>query len=170
MGLGLGSSLSQQKTAVIDTINSVNVGGKIITAGSISIPGGLALHSVEIDGRPYMAVDNSAVIPQNCYYYNSASSSSNLIFNTLENGKIPTVKIDNIMYLPGLTIGGMTDGVVGNLRIVRINTDGKRQMWTIPKCALNFENEATGDFDTYTFKYQAFSTPQDVVYQMSQEV
>ena len=160
-GVSLGSAVTNQRFSVLEVINSANLGAKIITANKIVIPLNLSLAYVKVDGKNYYSVDNSSSIPANCYYYNPANG--DLVFNTIENGKIPEVSINNSRLIPTTTLGGMKSAPTVHLQVYSIDTTGKEEILEIPRAKLKFDGEATADFDTQSFSYTALSTEGDIL-------
>jgi len=157
-GLGMGTQVINRTAYIIETVNSTNVGAKVITAGTITLNVGADIDTVDtvlIDNKRLVSYDSATNVPINGYHYNT--SSGVWTFNTLNNGKIPTITVNNAISLPSVQDKELYDGYVGPLRLELSVNDVKVKQYLAKKAKLTFMDTAVNeDFDQENYSFKVY--------------
>ena len=149
--IALGDIIRLKTGYFLELINDDNVGQRVITNGSITLPSNLNIALVEIDGVGVLKeYHQNTGIPEGAYHY----SGSTLTVNSIYNGKIPRIYIWSKENKPTRTISNLDLGFLGFMQIPRRMENGKFEYITAPKAQVSLDNEAFNeDFDQVNFKY-----------------
>jgi hypothetical protein len=157
-GLGMGTQVINRTAYIIETVNSTNVGAKTISAGAITLNVGADLDIIDmvlIDGNRLISYDSATNVPVNGYHYNT--SSGVWTFNTLRNGKIPTITVNNALSLPSVQDKELYDGYTGPLRLELSVNDVKVKQYLAKKAKLTFSDTAINeDFDQENYSFKVY--------------
>jgi hypothetical protein len=154
-GMALGQIVQQRTAYLIETINSVNVGNKAISAGAVTIGAGLNIDSVYIGDQPFTSYHTATAVPVNGYHYNS--STGVFTFSTVYNGKVPKITINNAITMNSVQDRELELGYVGVFRLeVQVN-DTKVKQYEAKKAQLMYNDTAVNeDFDQENYSYKVY--------------
>ncbi len=153
--LAIGDVIKIKRGYYIETLNDDNVGAKEITAGTITVPAGLTIGEIYIQGVGSLKEYNTATnIPEGAYHYDSTT----ITFNTAYNGKIPKILIWNLTAKKVQAIRNLELGYVGILQMPRkIPNSNQYEYITAFKAQIMLETEGfNDDFDQVNFMYKFY--------------
>jgi hypothetical protein len=157
-GLALGNIIKKESVYMVDTINDTNVGNKPISAGALTLSASLNIDTVYIGSQQYVAVNSASNVPSKCYHYNS--STGVFTFNTEENGKVPTIKINNLVSLPTVGDENLELGYVGTFRLQKLVNDTRNMIYISKKAQIMYNSQDMNeDFDQSNFSYKIYRDP-----------
>lgn len=150
----LGDVPKRKAGRFLELYNSTNVGNRAISAGAVTVGSGLDFASIYIDGVGTLHPVNSATnVPEGGYHY----TGSTLTFNTVHNGKTPTIYIFNTITKVTRTIQNLELGYVGYLQIPRRFENGKIEYITVPKAQVMLDTEGfNDDGDQINFMFKVY--------------
>jgi len=158
--IGLGDIIKMKQGYFIDIINDENIGKRVVTAGAITLVGGLNIALVEIDGIGVLKPFHTATaVPENAFFYTGTTFTTNPLYN----GRIVKIYIWNLSNKATREIKGLEMGFVGFLQMPRRTESGKYEYITTRKAQVTLQTEGfNDDFDQVNFMYDIY--PQNGTY------
>jgi len=153
-GLALGSIIKKESVYIVETVNDTNVGNKTIVTNTLTLTANLNIDTVYIGGQQYTSYHSASNVPSKAYHYNSSTGVFTFASGE-ENGKVPTIKINNLVSLPSIGDENLELGYVGTFRLQKLVNDTKVLSYTSKKAQIMYENGAVNedfDQDNYTYK------------------
>lgn len=159
-GIAMGDIVRLKSGYFLELLNDENVGAKTVAAGTITLPAGLKVANVYIEGVGNLKEYHTATgIPEGAYHYTSTT----LTLNTLYNSTTPVIYIWNQSNKITREIRNLELGYVGFLQVPRKTESGKYEYITSKKAQVMLNAEGyNDDFDQVNFMYSVY--PQNGVY------
>jgi len=158
--IGIGDIVRRKNGYFLEVLNDENVGQKAVTAGVITIPAGLNVALVEIEGagvlKPY---HEATAVPEGAYHYDTTTITTNALYN----GKVLRVWIWNRVSKVTRQVKNLEMGFLGFLQMPRKTESDKYEYITTTKTQVSLQPEGfNDDFDQVNFMYSVY--PQNGTY------